>query len=157
MKSATLKSAAVLLTLIFSLGTVQAKGLIDATDPAKILEIAKGFGSASLEKDDGGDPRITGRIDGNKYGISFWGCTDGKDCEDIQFNAGWSDTGATQEQMNEWNRTKRFGKAFLDSDGDPNLEMGVNINHGVSTENMEDTFKWWSSLLEGFKASLSEK
>ena len=64
--------------------------LIDATMPDKILEIAKGFGTASLDKDNVGDPRITGRIDGQKYTIHFYGCLNGKDCDDIQFYTYWT-------------------------------------------------------------------
>ena len=50
-------------------GPAFADSLIDATKPERLHEIARGFGSAELDKDSQGDPRITGRIEGTKYGI----------------------------------------------------------------------------------------
>jgi hypothetical protein len=52
--------------------------------------------------------------------------------------------------INTWNRTKRFGKAFLDKDGDPALEMTVNLDYGVSRENLDDSFNWWSKAVKSF-------
>jgi|GEM_PF-871670 hypothetical protein len=123
--------------------------LIDATMPNKILEIAKGFGTASLDKDILGDPRITGIIDGQKYTIHFYGCLNGKDCDDIQFYTYWTGgRDATLDKINEWNRKTRFGKAYLDTDGDTALEMTVNIDYGVSTKNLEDNFSWWNKTVQ---------
>lgn len=128
--------------------------LVDATNPSRIYEIAKGFGSAELDKDSDGDPKITGRIDGTKYGIYFYGCSNGKNCDDIQFSAGWSGTEVSLEDVNRWNLQKRYGKAYLDQDGDPRLEMGVNIDYGVSVKNLEDSFSWWTKALKGFKEEI---
>lgn len=128
--------------------------LVDATNPSRIYEIAKGFGSAELDKDSQGDPRITGRIDGTKYGIYFYGCSNGRDCDDIQFSAGWSGAKVTLDDVNRWNRQKRYGKAYLDRDGDPRLEMVVNIDYGVSSKNLEDSFSWWMKALKGFKEEI---
>ncbi|MCK9258460.1 MAG: YbjN domain-containing protein [Azoarcus sp.] len=125
--------------------------MIDATNPSRIYEIARGFGSAELDKDGQGDPRIVGRIDGTKYGIYFYGCRKGRDCDDIQFSAGWSGAKVSLEEINRWNLQKRYGKAYLDRDGDPRLEMVVNIDYGVSVKNLEDSFNWWMKAMEGFK------
>lgn len=128
--------------------------LVDATNPTRIYEMAKGFGSAELDKDGQGDPRVTGRIEGTKYGIYFYGCSNGRDCDDIQFSAGWSGAKVTLDDINRWNRQKRYGKAYLDRDGDPRLEMVVNIDYGVSAKNLEDSFSWWSKALKGFKEEI---
>lgn len=124
---------------------------VDATNPSVILNLAKGFGSAELTKDREGDPKISARMDGSKYTIYFYGCTNGRACTSIQFSAGWSDTGATESQMTDWNRNKRFAKAYLDSDNDPILEMDVNLEGGVSQANLEDTFDWFKTSMKSFK------
>ncbi|MDY6829342.1 MAG: YbjN domain-containing protein [Pseudomonadota bacterium] len=82
----------------------------------------------------------------------FYGCNDeGKDCDDIQFAAAWSGYDVTVVDANRWNSKKRFGKAYIDGDGDPVLAMTVNIDYGVTLSNLDDTFKWWTRALEGFK------
>jgi len=129
---------------------VQASGLIDATDPGRILQIAKGFGSAELTRDSTGDPFITGRMDGIKYGIFFYGCEKGRDCDDIEFVASWTKTGATLDKLNEWNANRRYGTAFIDKDGDVGLKMTTNIDYGVSKKNLEDSFDWWGKAMKAF-------
>ncbi|AWI79602.1 YbjN domain-containing protein [Parazoarcus communis] len=138
-------------SLLLACASPSLAAMIDATDPSRIYEIARGFGSAELGRDGQGDPRIVGRIDGTKYGIYFYGCRKGKDCDDIQFSAGWSGTKVSLEKINRWNLEKRYGKAYLDRDGDPRLEMVVNIDYGVSTRNLEDSFNWWTKAMESFK------
>lgn len=139
-------------------GTPTAGGqeIISAADPDKIFDIAKGFGNASLDTDSSGDPKIVGRIEGTKYGLYFYGCKSGKKCTDIQFNAAWSGTKVTLDKLNEWNRTRRYGKAFLDKDGDPVLQMSVNIDYGVTRKNLEDNFDWWAKIVPEFRGQVLE-
>lgn len=127
-----------------------ASDLIDATDPTEILNIARGFGSANLDRDSDGDPRITGRIDGYRYSVFFYGCASGERCTNIAFNAGWITKDVDLDRINEWNRDRRYGRAYLDRDGDPVVEMDVNIEFGVSRMNFDDTFALWSSILKEF-------
>ncbi len=128
---------------------------IDATMPEKIVEIAKGFGSAELSTDVDGDPLISGRIEGKKYQISFFGCTGGSKCHDIRLLTGWSKTKVGLEQANDWNRTKRFGTAYLDKEGDPILSMTVNLEHGVSRSNLDETFVYWGIAVKAFEKELA--
>ena len=94
---------------------------------------------------------ITGRMAGIKYHVFFYRCTDGKECENIQFSAGWSGYSVSAAQLQDWNRQSLFGKAYLDDVGDPILEMAVNLNHGVSRQNLDDTFDWWKVVLQEFE------
>ncbi len=151
-RSAWLSITATALTLLMHAGVASAADeIVAATNPDKIFEIAKGYGNATLDTDSQGDPKIIGRVEGIKYGIYFYGCKDGKACTDIQFNAAWSGTQANLKLLNEWNRTRRFGKAFLDKDGDPVLQLSVNLDHGVTRKNLEDTFDWWVRIVPEFK------
>lgn len=132
----------------------QAGDLITADKPAEILNLARGFGSARMDTDSTGDPLIIGRIDGTKYGIYFYGCNDGRSCDDIQFTAAWGDVDASMDDINTYNRKKRFGKGYIDHEGDPVLEMAVNIDYGVTIDNLEDTFDWWIKAVRSFKESV---
>lgn len=134
-----------------------ADNIISAENPDAILNIAKGYGSATLEKDSSNDPFITGRIDGTKYIILFYGCSNGKECDEIQFVAAWAGEKVSMDDINAWNRDKKFGKAYLDQDGDPRLEMTVNLDYGVTQRNLDDTFDWWTKALARFKRDVLKK
>lgn len=133
---------------------LQAAPLVDASDPERLMQLARGFGSASLERDDYGDPLITGRIDGYKYGIYFYGCAQNRQCNDVQFAAAWGGHQVSWQTINDWNRTKRYGKAYLDQDGDPAIEMSVNLKYGVSRANFDDTLDWWVLTLKEFASHI---
>jgi hypothetical protein len=132
-------------------GVAFAETLIDATDPGKIAELARGYGSVNLSKDDQGDPMILGRINGTKYAIFFYGCDEAKDCRDIQFRASWEGMEhVTPENMLKWNLEKRFGSAYIDRDGDPTIDWDVNLYAGVSRDNLDDSIDWWVVTLKEF-------
>ena len=148
------QTAAIFCTTLFlgaSIGSAAAQNLVEAKDLETILDVAKGFGSASLDKDSQGDPVIQGRSDGIKYSINFYDCKPDVGCWDMQFMAGWSNVKVSLDAINDWNRETRYGKAYLDKDSDPNLKMAVNVKHGVSRKNLEDTFDWWFVALKDFK------
>ena len=134
-----------------------AEDIINAENPDAILNIARGFGYATLGKDSQGDPKISGRVEGTRYGIYFYGCSEGKNCNQIQFATGWGEIKVPMDEINEWNRKRRYGKAYLDKDGDPMVEMMVNINYGVTTKNLEDTFDWWTKVMKDFGENVVKK
>ncbi len=67
------------------------------------------------------------------------------------FGSAWVGVKVPLKEINEWNKSKKYAQAFLDDDGDPNINMHVNLDHGVTVENLEDTFNIWTILLKMFK------
>ena len=129
--------------------------LLKGADPQAILDIVKGFGSSELGKDAKGDPRITGRMEGTKYTLVFYGCKANVDCKAVQFIAAWQlKDKLPLERMNIYNNERRFGKALLDKDGDPRVELDVNLAGGVTRANFEDTVDWWKATLVQFSKFL---
>jgi len=126
---------------------VQAQTMINGQDLSLIVDLAKGYGSAELSKQKNGNPLINGRVNGIKYGIYFYSCKENKDCTAMQFYAGWKVGDVTRSEklakINEWNRTKRFGRAYLDRVGDIAVEMDMNMAYGVTRANMDDNFDYW--------------
>ena len=145
------RTLALALALLVSVPLAHAGDLIDGSNPRQILEVFKGYGAAELEKDKNGDPKIVGRMDGNKFTVFFYGCTAGKNCTDIELWNGWSGYQVTMAQINDWNSKKRFGKVYLDNDNDPNIEMPINLRHGISRKNLDDTIDWWNIAVREFK------
>ena len=141
--------------LAIALGGASAQ-TIDGTDTARILALAKGYGSATLDRDRAGDPRVVGTIGGTKYAIYFYGCTDNANCKSVTFQAGWTMPGVSQDRINSWNSEKRFGTAYLDGDRDPNIKMTVNLYSGVTEENFSDSIDWWRVVLDQYKQHLAE-
>ncbi len=127
--------------------SAQGQELIDGNAGDEIANVARGYGSATLETQENGDPFIVGKINGVLYNVYFQDCTANKDCKDLRFYAGFTDNKQPMETMNAWNRDTRFGKAFLDEDLDAVVEYDLNLEHGVSRENLDSVFSRWSNLL----------
>jgi hypothetical protein len=140
--------------------SVQAQDIIDGSNVDEILNIARGYGAATLEKQSTGDPKITGKIEGISYQVYFMNCTDSKNCEDINFYAGFSfaeDAKPAMDSINAWNRDKRFGKAYLDSELDPVIEWDVNLEYGITRNNMDAAFSLWKLLLDQYTTYIGYK
>ena len=99
-----------------------------------------------------GTPELQSRVDGTRFRVLFYGCEAGP-CETVQFTTGFDlDRPMTAARINAWNRERRFGKAFLDGDGDPFVEMDVNLyGEGVGRRNFDDTLDLWRQVLSDFR------
>jgi len=131
--------------------------MLDGNSTSDILNLMRGYGSATLGTQDSGDPKISGKIDGQAYTMYFSNCSDGKDCEDIDLYAGYLDVKPAQDLINSWNRDKRFSRAYLDKDGDAGLDMDINLIHGVSQDNLDSTLSVWAQLVKKFTAYIGAK
>ena len=125
-------------------------GLIDGSVPIYVLAVAKGLGDAELGLDGAGDPMIHARIGDYGYRVYFYGCTDGGRCKNRTFSASWTSDHYNDASMGDWNRSHRFGTAFIGTDGNPTLTMNVNLYGGVTRRSLEDTFDWWRVLMTEF-------
>lgn len=127
---------------------------ITASDENTILQAMQDFGLvATMGKDGQGDPKISSRVSSSKFEVYFYGCTENTQCKSLLFRAGYDlKQGISAEKVNEWNQQKRFTKAYINDDGDPRIEMDVNLDFdGVGAKNFEDTLDWWRLLIEGFE------
>lgn len=120
-------------------------------DPELVLELAKGFGSAALEKDSSGDPMISGRVQGLKYVVWFYGCKEAVNCRSIQLSAGYSDEYSV-EKANDWNAKYRWIKAF-EKDGS-NFRMDIDFKGGITRANLEAQLATWDSFVGDIKESV---
>ena len=56
--------------------------------------------------------------------------------------------------VNEWNRTKRYSRAHVDSDGDPVIESGLDIRGGVTPKTIQNFVKIFGISAGAFRAEL---
>ncbi len=127
---------------------------ITARDPDAILQAMLDFDLiAKMGRDEGGDPRISSRISDTKFWVYFYGCEDNRNCASIMFKAGYDlNNGISALKINEWNRDKRFVKAYIDDEGDPFIEFDVNLAYdGMGEKNFMDNLDWWRLMVEDFE------
>jgi hypothetical protein len=126
---------------------------VNAANPASVAEAmrAAGYG-AEQQRDDDGRPMITGTLNELRFVVLFYGCNEaGSACETIQFRIRFVDPQADLARINEWNRTRRFGRAYIDTDGDAVLEMDINISRGgASPALFADNLEYWRELVVVF-------
>ena len=128
--------------------------MVRGQDPGTLVRALQQEGySAKLGVDKVGDPMITSSVSGTTFQIYFYNCTDHKACATITFHSGYDlKTGIGLEKVNEWNRGKRFGRAYLDKEDDPILEMDVDLDDGgMSQALFIDNLQFWTSVLGEFE------
>lgn len=133
--------------------------LVSAANPESVASALRAQGyQAELTKDSDGDPMIRSGTGGTKFIILFFGCTANSNCATIQFYAGYSDVQVTHQRVNEWNKTRRFGRAYIDNEGDPVVEMDLDLDDGgMSRALFEDNVEFWTSVVDGYRRFLIEK
>jgi hypothetical protein len=111
----------------------------------------QGF-TVEMKTDSDGDPLIESTDDDEPFQVHFYGCTDGSDCQYLQFTSGWDlKSGTTPDVIEKWNEDRVWGRAYLDTDDDPWIDLAVNLKGGVSAENFDDTVSWWWSIMRDFE------
>jgi hypothetical protein len=128
--------------------------MVRAQDPGSLVQALRDGGyAAQLGTDRVGDPMITSGVGGTTFQIFFYNCTDHRECATVTFHSGYDLREAiTLDRMNEWNRSKRFGRAYLDREDDPILEMDVDLDDGgISPLLFIDNIEFWASVLGDFE------
>ena len=90
----------------------------------QVKAIAKGEGYA-VSIDEDGD--LLWKIEGYRTYILV-----SDDGEYIQFQSSFEDTDTSLEKINAWNQSKRYSRTYLDSEGDPVLELDLDLEGGVT-------------------------
>jgi hypothetical protein len=127
---------------------------VTASRPDSLVKALQAAGySAKLEKDGTGDPMIVSAVNGHPFRVVFYGCKANKNCATITFAAGFDKKTPTDlASINEWNRKNRFGRAYLDDEGDPILGMDVDLDDGgLSTALFTDNLEFWAAVTGAFQ------
>lgn len=160
-QAARLATLAACLALTFPVlaESVAATESVDATEPEKLASLIRDLGyRATVEKDNAGDPMISSSAGGVEFNIYFYGCEGGERCRSVLFQVGYDlESGTTVDLIEEWNENVLFGRAYLDDEADPWLEMPVNLFGGVNRDNFADTFDWWETVLGEFESHIGFK
>ena len=147
----TLAAAAIFAAGVAVGAPAQAQNI--TADPNAVAAVLKGQGlTVEMTKDNDGDPLIRSSFGENQgFSVYFYGCTNHLHCTTMQFYAGFKESKADTTKINEWNRTKRFGRAYIDTDGQPAVEMDVDLDDGgMSKALFIDNLEFWQALMKAF-------
>ena len=128
--------------------------MVRAQDPQSLVAAMQAAGyEAVLGIDRIGDPKIDSSVSGSRFVVFFYNCTDNRECATIQFHSAYDVPSAiTLDRINAWNSSQRFGRAYLDREGDPVLEMDVDLDDGgISTALFIDNLQFWETVLVNFE------
>jgi hypothetical protein len=103
-----------------------------------------------------GNRRVDSLFEGTKFGVYFFDC-DRSRCASIQFSAGFSKKGVAPQRILDWNRDKRFGRAYLDKVADPWIEMDMDVEHGATTEAIANDLERWKAIIQEFRTYIGFK
>ena len=130
-------------------------GMFDASDPSGIVRFMEKTGyRVELATDTRGDPVISGRISRTDYLIQFYECEGGQFCNSVQLVASSPRPASfTAETANSFNIRWRYVRLSWDA-GQIKLQMDVNLDAGVTADNLEDTLDIWKQLIEIYERDI---
>jgi hypothetical protein len=107
--------------------------VVESVTKTQMLSLMKAEGYA-VETDSDGD--IVWKIDGFRTFMFV-----SKDGASLQLFASFGDGNATLKKVNEWNKSKMYSRTYLDEDGDPCLELDLDMAGGVTVARIKDFLK----------------
>ena len=125
-------------------------------DADQIAALLKTEGhEAKVSVDKAGDRMIESQHNDRNYRIFFYGCSEGivaGPCTSVQFYIAFTrGKPFPADRIAEWNGNWRFGRAYLDSEKDPVIEMDLNLDAGgMSKALFLDTLDIWFEVLGNF-------
>lgn len=119
-----------ILALILSAGAISAQlyKRIERKGLLKIL-ISEGYAATAAES----ERNVIWTMNGYKTLLLI-----AENMESIQFYVSFSDSKATLSKVNTWNKEKKYSRSYLDNDGDPVLELDLDLAGGVTRERIVD-------------------
>ncbi len=129
-----------------------------AADPAVSIEavrawlISKGGDVGPVQREDG-NTWITVNDDPLHWVIFFYDCREDR-CGAIQYSASFSNPTITQEMVNDWNRDRRFLKAYFlpaEAGGEPTAVVQHDVLvHSDDVEQLTDSAALWLNMVGEF-------
>jgi hypothetical protein len=118
--------------------------VIESISGTRVVELLKdaGFTDAATDEDDDVIVSMQG------YRVLFFvGTYEGKN---IGARFALAGTKATADTVNIFDREKRYGRVFLDDEGDPVLESDLDLEGGVTEARVRDFLRTYNELMVHF-------
>lgn len=106
--------------------------------------------SVDVSQDGVGDPVIYSEIAGFNFALFGFNCTS-EGCNEFLFSSYFdTDKKISLDAINAFNEKTVAGRAFLDGDGDPNLEHLFTLSDGDDDDLIERNLAIWEAVLLDF-------
>lgn len=123
----------------------------------ELVEILQSQGfAASLTYDAYGDPLIVAEVGSLSFTIITYGCNGAEQpsCGRLQMAAQFHLPDGPGESdiamMNAYNQRFLFGRAYIDPYGSATVDYTINLNQGISKDNLVDNLNIWLHVLDNF-------
>lgn len=119
----------------------------------QIVALLKKNGKVAETKATEGETYVRVSGNGYTYSIFTFGCDDkGRACKSVQFFAAFNPkVSPTLEAMNEYARDNRWGRIYLDKEGDPAIEFDVDLEQGGMSEALFlDNVAYWEAIIDKY-------
>lgn len=128
--------------------------LVNARDANVIADVMKAKGlPAEVNSHQDSGPSIASEYGELRFVVIFNDCDDAfENCKTIQFFTGFTDAkDTTLAKINEWNRDRRFTRSYRDDEGDPVMEMDLDLDFdGIPRVNVDEAIGIWLSAMDAF-------
>ncbi|MCP5387917.1 MAG: YbjN domain-containing protein [Novosphingobium sp.] len=129
-------------------------------DAAQITDVLNKAGAtAKLESTKSGKMVIVSNTS-VPFAIILAGCDDNDaNCKSVQFYASFANKKRPSlDDINSWSRDHRWGRFYIDNDGDATMEFDVDLEQGgMSEELFIDNVAYWQASSKAFGESLGSK
>ncbi len=109
----------------------------------EIVRIASEFGEAKLVMPEEDTPYFNGKIKDVRYTGFFADCTKNASCNSLILRMTYENHGLTVDEVNAFNAKTKVGKLYINEDKQLAFDFFVNLEHGVSAENLRSSFEWF--------------
>ncbi|MFB9069157.1 YbjN domain-containing protein [Pseudofulvimonas gallinarii] len=134
------------LLLVFGLSATPARAadVIETISAQRVVDLLGQAGFVGAEID--ADEDVLVNMQGYRV-LILVGTYKGKN---LSMRFALAGTKATHETVNQFDTEKRFGRAYLDRDGDPVLEADLDLEGGVTEARVVDYFRTYNQLMVHF-------
>lgn len=144
----------VLAVFALQLAAVPAHAGAIVADTQQVATVLKAIGWKAEVSSVSGKPYIKSvTTKGYTFLMFFANCTSGSTgCKTVQLYAGFSPKQKpTLQQINDYAKSNRWGRCYIDKDGDPAIEMDIDLEQGGMSEALfKDNLEYWDAAVNGF-------
>jgi hypothetical protein len=117
----------------------------------EIQEQMQHMGLRAERQSDSGISWLESGTSGYEFHVYFYDCDVIGVCEDVQLRALFvNKRPLALEDINRWNTTRRFAKAYLLQDGDLAIEMDLPAKGGITSGEIRYVLEIWDAMLNHF-------
>jgi hypothetical protein len=134
--------------LLLSLASLAADELQAAYSDEELVEILKDDGYRAVEITE--ERVLNIKVDGQAHVLLIY------EDNDLQLYYGLTGYVISDQAINEWNKTRRLSRAYLDDDNDPILESDLLANAGMTPKQITEWFSVFVGSAQAFRQHLNE-